>query len=82
MQPFNGLLCPMSGDVVLAIGDLAGHNVAIEQIILGAIGTEADDACSPSACHPRHLEQLIETCRVNVDFLFGRYGHLRRRLIL
>lgn len=55
-------------DVVLDAGvDFAGHDSAIEELIFTAVRTETDDARCPGARQSRHLEELIEGCRVDVD---------------
>ena len=59
-------------DVVLDAGvDLAGHDSTIEELIFAAVRAETDDARCPGARQSRHLEELIEGGRVDVDRVIG-----------
>jgi len=52
--------------------DCGGQNAAFEQIDLGAIGTETDDAGGPDLREAGDFEKLVERGVVDVDARFGR----------
>jgi small-conductance mechanosensitive channel len=55
-------------DVILdAVIHLAGDNTTIQQVQLGAIGPEANNASGPTARHSGHLQELVNGSVIDVD---------------
>lgn len=81
LKPYRELLPQaVSDNVVLdAVVDLAGDYAAIEEIVFGAIGPEANDARGPGARHTGNFHQLVDGRGVEIDFIFGGWGSPRGR---
>ncbi len=62
------------GDHVIfdSVVDLAGHDAAIQQVILGVVGSEAHDASGPTARHSSYFQQFFNRCVIDV------YARVRR----
>ena len=70
----------MGYDVILdAVVDRAGDDAAIEQLVLGAIGPEADNARRPGVRHSRHLQELVDRCRIDINPVLGGGDGFRLR---
>lgn len=67
------------GDYVVldSIVDLAGHDAAIEQVILGVVGSEAHDAPGPTARHSWHFQQFFLSSVIDVDARVGCWNRVR-----
>ena len=69
------LFAAMRDDVILdAIVDFAGKYAMLEEICLGAIRAETDDAASPAGRHAGDLEELFHAGVIDVDAIFGRWN--------
>jgi len=66
----------MGDDVVLdTVVDIAGKDTAFQQVLFGAVGTEADDACRPGGCEAGDFGQFVDGGAVDIDA--GRRGRWR-----
>jgi hypothetical protein len=70
----------MRDDVILdAVVDLVRDDAFVEQVVLSAIRSIANDARRPGARHPWRLHQFFKACGVDVDPRFRRRCALRTR---
>ncbi len=72
------LLVPVCDHGILnSVVDRSAHNPIIHQIPLAAIGSEANNAHSPTPRHPWHLQQLFDAGTIYVDARLWREDRCR-----